>query len=71
MVNYQHEFLVKSPSVCTSSVLSVILPICTSSAPSINPSDVKCQEIPEEFPAIDNGEKFQVEIMAKFPDNIP
>ena len=53
----------------SSSVLSVIAPVHASSIPSINPSDVKSQEIPEEFASANYGEKFLVEIMAKIPDN--
>ena len=49
MVNSLHKILVKLPTVCTSSVMYVIAPICASSGLSVNPSDNKQQEIPDDF----------------------
>ena len=70
MVNYLHEIPVKFLTVCSSSVTSVVAPISPSSIPSINLSDVECQEILDEFPRTNYGEKHPVEIAAKTPDNI-
>ena len=50
--------------------MSVIAPISASSIPSIHLSDIKCQEILEEIPGTNYGEKFLAEILAKIPDNI-
>ena len=69
-VNYLHKILVKIPTVCKLSVMSVIAPICALSIPSIHPPDVECQEIPEGFPSTNHGENFLIEIMAKIPDNV-
>ena len=68
-VSYMHEIPLKIPTVHTSSMASVIAPISTSSVPSVHLSHGKCQEIPEEFPGTNYGEKFLVEIMAKIPDD--
>ena len=57
MVIYLHEILVKRPTVCTSSIMYVIAPICTLSIPSIHPSGDKHQEIPDEFPGTNYGKK--------------
>ena len=40
------------------------------SIPSIHLSDVEHQEIPDEFPSTNHGEKFPAEIMAKIPYDI-
>ena len=60
MVNYLHEIPVKSPSVHSSCITSVIAPVCASS-----------QEIPDEFPGTNYGEKNQSEIMAKLHNPNP
>ena len=70
MVYYLHEIPVKSPSVHTSSVTSVITPVHALSIPSIHPSDDKCQEILDKFPCINYGEKFLSDITVKIPDDI-
>ena len=46
-VNYLHEIPVKLPTVHTSSVTSVIAPICGLPIPSIHLSDDEYQEIPD------------------------
>ena len=71
MVNYLHKILVKSPSIHTSSVTSVIAPIYAMSVLSVHPSDDKCQEIMDKFPSTNYGENFPVEIMAKIMAKIP
>ena len=56
-VNYLHEMPVKSPSVSTSSVMSIVAPICALSVPSVHPSIDKSQEILDKFPSTKYGEK--------------
>ena len=68
--NYLHEILVKSPSIHPSCTMSVVAPICASSIPSVYPSDNECQEILDEFPCTNYGEKFPSEIMVKLPDDV-
>ena len=50
--------------------MSFIAPISALSIQSIDPSDNEYQEIPDEFPSSNYGEKSLVEIMAKIPDDI-
>ena len=69
-VNYQHKIPVKSPSVQTLSVTSVIAAVCALSIPSIHPSDDEHQEILDKFPGTNYGETSPSEIKAKFPDNV-
>ena len=69
-VNYLHEIPVKTPSVCSLSVTSVIRPISAPSVLSVHPSDDKDQEILDEFPSTNYGEKYPAEIMAIMPDNV-
>ena len=70
MVNYLHKITVRIPTICTSSVTSVVAPIYALPIPSINSSDDKCQEIPDEFPGTNYGEKNLSEIMARIPNDI-
>ena len=70
MVNHLHKIVVKSPSISTLSVMSVLAPICASSIPSVHPSDNKLQEIMDKFPGTNYGEKSPSETMAKIPDDI-
>ena len=63
--NCLQEYLVKSPSVCKSPVMSVVAPVSALSIPSIHLSDDEHQEIPEEIPCTSHGEKFPVEKTAK------
>ena len=70
MVNYLHEIPVKSPFVCTLSIMSVIAPIHASSVPYVHPSDDEHQKIPDEFTSTSYGEKDSSEISAKFPDDV-
>ena len=69
--NYMDEIRVKIPTVCTSSVASVIAPIhaltVPSIHPSIHPSDDECQEIPDKFPITNYGETILSNIVAKIP----
>ena len=67
--NYLHEIPVKVPTVCTSSVMSVVAPISASSVPSIHPYD-ECQEILDEFTCTKYCEKFPSEIIGKVPDDV-
>ena len=50
--------------------MSVIAPICASSIPSVHPSDDEQQEILDEFPSTNYGEKFPAKLMAKFCNNV-
>ena len=50
--------------------MSVIAPIQASSVPSILPSDDDYQEILDEFPGTNYGEKNPSKIMAKIPNDI-
>ena len=64
MENYLHE----NPGKNTHSpyfISYVNTPIHALSILSIHPSDIKHQEIPDEFPGTNYGEKFLPEIMAK------
>ena len=70
MVSYLHRITVKIPTVCTSSVTSIIAPICASSILFVHPSDNECQEILEEFYGTNYREKDLAEIVAKIPDNV-
>ena len=45
--------------------MSAIAPISALSILSVHPSEDEHQEIPDEFPSTNHGEKFLVEIMAK------
>ena len=65
MVNYLHEILVKIPTVHTSSVTSVIAPISTLSVLSVHLSNDEYQEILEEFPSTNYGEKYPAITTAK------
>ena len=67
MVKSLHEVLVRLPKVCTLSVPSVITSVYTSSALSVNLSDVECQEILEEFPGTNSGEIIPVETTTLLP----
>ena len=67
MVKSLHEVLVRLPKVCTLSVPSVITSVYTSATLSVNPSDVECQEILEEFPGTNSGEIIPVEITTLLP----
>ena len=49
--------------------MSVIAPVCVSSVPSIHLSDDEYQEILDEFPSTNSGEKFLTKITAKIPDD--
>ena len=64
MVNYLHKMLVRIPTVCTSSVTSVIAPVSALSVPSVHLSDDKCQEILDKFHSTNYGEKHLAQIMA-------
>ena len=69
-VSHLHEILVRSPSIYTSCIMSVIAPIHALSIPSVHPSNDKCQEIPDEFPSTHYGETFPSEITVKIHDDI-
>ena len=50
--------------------MSVVSPIHALPILSVHPSDNECQEIPDEFPGTNYGEKFPPKIMTKIPDDI-
>ena len=50
--------------------MSVIAPICASSVLSIHPSDNEDQEILDEIPGSNCGEKFLSKITLKLPDDV-
>ena len=58
-VNELHEILVKSPSVCTLLVMSIIAPVCVSSVPSIHLSVNEHQEILDKSPVLIMGRSYQ------------
>ena len=70
MVNYLCKIVVKSSSISTLSVTSVIAPVHASSILSVQTSDDKHQEILDKFPGTIFGEKILAEILAKFPDDV-
>ena len=70
-VNYLHKILVKSPSIYTSCIMSVIAPIHALSVLSIHPSDDKHQEIWDDFPDANYGEKNPSEIMQESLMTLP
>ena len=70
MVNHLNKIPVKSPSVHTSCITSVIAPIHALSIPSVHLSDDECHEILDKVPSTNYGEKFPSRIMAKIPDNV-
>ena len=52
-------------SVHTSYITSVIAPVCALPVPSIHPSDIKHQEIPDEFPSTNCGRKTHPKLWLK------
>ena len=70
VVNYLHNIPVIFSTIHTSSVTSVVAPVCASSILAIHLSDDECQEIPYIFPGTNYGEKFQSKIKVKIPDDV-